>query len=329
MKRNHTKILSVILTVALIGSLIASPTAAGVAKAANTFPDPVLKIHVRFVNGIERDIILTQNEESGQIIAYFKIGDEEPIRFGRDIDAGFDRYGAIWVVDKELGGCIGWWSYELAGGDTCTLSSFTLIADPENPMDFLQGIDSLVYEGTGAVVTGYKDSSRKTHPLTLLRRNEGIDGSGSTVPEPSYVPSVPVETPTPSPTVTPQESVSILNTYIGYVDGVDGMDKIEQTLLITKDESGKIIPSFTIEGWDFYEDLDYYQIVLVDAAVDKYGSLQLLQEDERVLWWNYYVTPDISSKTYTFLPDLNSIESFIFDGSGSQAVIVGYRSTTG
>lgn len=49
------------------------------------------------MNSIERDIILTQNEKSGEIIAYFKIGDEEPIRFGRDIDAGFDCYGAIWA----------------------------------------------------------------------------------------------------------------------------------------------------------------------------------------------------------------------------------------
>lgn len=204
----------VALVTLLVLGLILSPNTT---KAANNFPDPVLKIHAGFVNSIERGIILTQNEESGQIIAYFKIGDEEPIRFGRDIDAGFDRYGAIWVVDKELGGCISWWSYELAGGDTSTLSRFTLLADPENPWDFLQNVDSLVYKGEGreAVVVGYKDTSGETHPLLSFEEMREIDGSGSTVPEPSYVP----ETPSPSSPSPSETTKPILKKYAGFVNG--------------------------------------------------------------------------------------------------------------
>ena len=193
--RIHKKFRVVLATLLIFGLMLSPNTA----KAANNFPDPVLKVHAGFVGGVERDTILTQNEESGEIIAYFKIGDEEPVRFGRDIDAGFDCHGTIWAVDKAAG-WIAWWSYELAGGDTSKISSFTLLADPENPMDFLQNVASLVYEGEGreAIVRGYMDNSGMTNPLLSFEEMREIDGSGISVSEPSYVPETPSPTPSPS-----------------------------------------------------------------------------------------------------------------------------------
>lgn len=121
-------------------------------------------------------------------------------------------------VNKEAG-WIAWWSYELAGGDTSTLSSFTLLADPENPLDFLQNVDSLVYKGEGreAVVVGYKDTSGEPHPLLSFEEMREIDGSGSIVPEPSYVPeTLSPSSPSPSETTKP-----ILKKYTGFVNGVE------------------------------------------------------------------------------------------------------------
>jgi hypothetical protein len=306
----------------LVFGLILSPNTT---KAANNFPDPVLKIHAGFVNSIERDIILTQNEKSGEIIAYFKIGDEEPIRFGRDIDAGFDCYGAIWAVDKEAG-WIAWWSYELAGGDTSTLSSFTLLADPENPLDFLQNVDSLVYEGDGreTVVVGYKDTAGETHPLLSFEEMREIDGSGSTVPKPSYVPETPSPS-SPSPSVTTKP---ILKKYTGFVNGV------ERTLILENNLNAEIKSSLKIGDrtpTEVYTGED-----ILDGGIDLYGTVQILRTDQTVIWWSYDLTPNFYQMRLRLVPNacdpegyMHDIESFIFSGQGEQSVIVGYKSSTG
>lgn len=315
------KKIRVVLSTLLILGLVSFPSTA---EATNTFPDPVLKIYAGFVNGIERDIILTQNSDSGEIVAYFKIGDEEPVRFGRDIDAGFDRYGAIWVVDKELS-CVCWWSYDLAL-DPSNMSNFTLIPDPENPSDFLHDIDSLVYEETSndPIVVGYKDSSGKTYPLLSFEEMRDIANPESSVSEPSYVPS-PIETPSPSPSET-SEPMRILKKYTGSVQG------IERTLFLTDEIADEITLLLKIGNWN--PDQIYFGSDVLDSGIDKYGTVQILCEDKTVFWWSYDLNP--SKFHYNAVPNphvpegyMCDIKSFVFEGSGEQAIIVGYETVSG
>ena len=154
----------------------------------------------------------------------------------------------------------------------------------------------------------------------------GIDRMAEPEVETSSVETSTVETPSPLPTEEPP--YTILKTYTGFVDGV------ERTLHLIKNDWLEIAAVIEIGTWASnyaYRDFD-----LVTAGLDKYGCVQVLTKDNMVYWWSYDLSPNLSNRGCIVVPNtlepngyLTDIESFVFEGTGSAAVIVGYKSLSG
>ncbi len=126
---------------------------------------------------------------------------------------------------------------------------------------------------------------------------------------------------------TPTETV--IKTYTGFVDGV------ERTLVLTKNASDKFTPYLKIGDWDNFIYASTNSTIL-DAGLDKYGTVQILCTDKMPYWWSYDLTPDYTRKEYNVVPNpsdpigyMHDIVSFDFEGTGEDAIIVGYKSVSG
>lgn len=179
----------------------------GTAEAADISSEPILETYTGSVNGIERSQILTKSMFD-TISLYFKIQESEPKSIFIDIvNSGFDRYGTVYVVDA-FDSSISWWNYDLSPDLDSICFEPIPNPDPTDPITYVHNVESLVYEGSGseAIVVGYKTFSGEIYPLLSFEEMKAIVAPDSSVSEPSYIPkggtSV-VETPLPSPTITP------------------------------------------------------------------------------------------------------------------------------
>ena len=121
-------------------------------------------------------------------------------------------------------------------------------------------------------------------------------------------------------------SESIVKVYTGSVNGV------ERSLIVTKRSTGIFRLYFQIEE----EEPALLFADFLDAGIDRYGSVWFIDPLERgIYWWNYDLAPP-DYKWFDSMPDWNDpegrvhdIESFVFEGSGSQAIVVGYKTALG
>lgn len=126
-------------------------------------------------------------------------------------------------------------------------------------------------------------------------------------------------------------SETVIDTYTGFVDG------IERTLVLTKNNyDGRLIPYLKIGDWDNFIYASTRSTIL-DAGLDKYGTVQILCTDKIPYWWSYDLNPDSTTqRKYYVVPNLNDskgymhdIVSFDFVGTGDNKIIVGYKTTSG
>lgn len=131
-----------------------------------------------------------------------------------------------------------------------------------------------------------------------------------------------------SPSTTKAETLTdafpdpVWKTYPGSVDGV------ERTLFVTKAEnSNHITPYIKIGDWE-PEDISTDSTYL-NAAIDEYGSVQILRSDTVVFWWNYSIHPDLRYYAVPNTDDpeglMQNIESFEI----KNGILVGYKSSSG
>ena len=132
---------------------------------------------------------------------------------------------------------------------------------------------------------------------------------------PSPAPSA---TPDPAePTITPE---SILKTYSGSVNGV------KRILQVTSADEG--IEVYYKVGDSSFKCIGKRELS-TEVTVGKYGEVWNLDRDHygTLMWWSYDIMPDFNSMFY--LGFTNNVESFILEGSGNQAVAVGYKTYDG
>lgn len=125
--------------------------------------------------------------------------------------------------------------------------------------------------------------------------------------------------------------------YSGFVDGVERTLTLKWLNIVDEDD---LVLGLSLEillrigdgsSFSVSHSEDY-----IDVGIDRYGTVQILKKDKYVLWWSYDLEPDYSFITFRTVPNsddskgyMHDIESFIFEGEGEQAVIVGYKSTSG
>lgn len=91
----------------------------------------------------------------------------------------------------------------------------------------------------------------------------------------------------------------------------------------------------TIEG----KDPEFICSEVLDIGFDKYGTVwNINRHDSSIRWWNYDLSPTFDIIRFNTVPDSTStdssayvkgVESLVFEGSGSQAVVVGYKTFSG
>lgn len=116
-------------------------------------------------------------------------------------------------------------------------------------------------------------------------------------------------------------SETVVSRYVGTVNGV------KRELVSTTNGSG--INTYLKIGEEDYQLMCTYG---KEAVFDQYGAIWILDDtnpvyQNTIMWWNYELTPDFDSIYYCSYD--HDVESFIFEGSGSQAVAVGYTTFSG
>lgn len=124
-----------------------------------------------------------------------------------------------------------------------------------------------------------------------------------------------------------------LSNYEGHME-----NGVARGLIVTRNDEGEVFPYLRI-GEDPVENgfLIYNNKKVIDAALDGYGMVNILRSDKTVVFWSYDLFPEeISARDYNLVPNtkdpkgyMNDIESFVFKGTGENAVIVGYKSVSG
>lgn len=119
-------------------------------------------------------------------------------------------------------------------------------------------------------------------------------------------------------------SETILKTYTGSVNG------IERDLFLTKSKT-EVKAYIKIGEKDPY----FLTSMILDAGPDKYGSIWALDDENILCWWNYDLCSD---RTFYVIPRptstdpkayVDDVESIIVEGSGTKAIVVGYRTFSG
>lgn len=121
---------------------------------------------------------------------------------------------------------------------------------------------------------------------------------------------------------------TILKTYTGSVNG------IERDLFLTKSKTDTVKAYIKIG-----EEGPYFMTsMLLDVGLDRYGTVWILDDENIIWWWNYELSPNLSPVTFISVSDPNStdpdayvddVESLIYEGSGTKAIVVGYRTFSG
>lgn len=120
---------------------------------------------------------------------------------------------------------------------------------------------------------------------------------------------------------------TVIQTYAGSVNGA------ERELIITWD-------SFLEEASQYIKigEMDPVKIWFGDsivAGINQYGAVVIWNSDYSVMCWSYDLVPDLKSGKFHLVQDPDSkeirydIESLVFEGSGSEAVVVGYKTFSG
>lgn len=113
--------------------------------------------------------------------------------------------------------------------------------------------------------------------------------------------------------------------YTGFVNG------IERKLIVTKTESNVFRLYFQVGE----EEPKLVFADFLDAGVDKYGTIWVIESVEKsILGWNYDLSPN--NRWFDTIPDPNDprgyvhdVDSLDFEGTGSDAVLVGYKTASG
>lgn len=121
---------------------------------------------------------------------------------------------------------------------------------------------------------------------------------------------------------------TVIQTYSGSVNGV------ERELIITWDSFFEETSQYIKIG-----EMDPVKIWFGDystvAGINQYGAVVIWQSDYSVMCWSYDLVPDLKSRKFYLVQDPDSkeirydIESLVFEGSGSEAVVVGYKTFSG
>lgn len=192
--------LSILLTILiLVTSMFPNFTVEAEAKIDSEL---IVKTYSGYVNGIERNLIITKTEYDS-LRVYIQMGEEEPELIAIDIlDAAFDKYGSVYILD-DWDRSICWWNYDLTSDDDTRW--FQTIPNRNDPVGYVHNVDSFIYEGSGsqAIIAGYKTTSGEINSLLTFEEMKAIVAPDSSVPEPSYVPKEDIPTQKPIVSETP------------------------------------------------------------------------------------------------------------------------------
>lgn len=164
--------------------------------------ESIVKTYSGYVNGIERNLIITKTEYDS-LRVYIQMGEEESeLLFIGILDAAFDKYGSVWVLDS-LDKTIYWWNYDLTSDDATRW--FQTVPNRNDPVGYVHDVDSFIYEGSGtqAIIVGYKTTSGEINSLLTFAEMKAIVAPDSSVSEPSYVPKEDIPTQKPIVSETP------------------------------------------------------------------------------------------------------------------------------
>lgn len=123
-------------------------------------------------------------------------------------------------------------------------------------------------------------------------------------------------------------SETIVKTYTGSVNGV------ERELIITWDSFFEETSQYIKIG-EMDPEMLWFGNNGGDAGINRYGAVVILNSNHSVMCWSYDLVPNLNSGKFYLVQDLNSkesrydIESLVFEGSGSEAVVVGYKTFSG
>lgn len=129
-----------------------------------------------------------------------------------------------------------------------------------------------------------------------------------------------------------KENATIWKTYSGSVNGV------ERTLVAVIFKDGTT--SQYIRIGDSESNLLWYGNL--DVGIDQYGAVWVLTPEHEILWWSYDLEPtfeDIFSAMGFYIVPIpgsteiidyvDDVESFEFEGTGTQAILTGYKTFSG
>ncbi len=130
----------------------------------------------------------------------------------------------------------------------------------------------------------------------------------------------------PSTTKAETDSKPVLGSYTGSVNGVD------RTLNVTVNSDGETELYIKIGDKDPYMIDDH----LSNSGFDQYGAVWSLQDNNTLAFWSYDLSPTFNIIRFKFIKDpidptkdFYGIASLIFEGTGSEAIVVGFQTFSG